>query len=48
VYLFYRVGDDAEQRSSSEDSTALSVIRVYNDAGNVIEMHEAKGDFKEA
>jgi hypothetical protein len=24
------------------------VIRVYNDAGNVIEMHEHAGDFKEA
>jgi hypothetical protein len=24
-----------------------AVIRVYNDAGNVIETHEHKGDFKE-
>jgi len=24
------------------------VIRVYDDAGNVIETHEYKGDFKEA
>jgi hypothetical protein len=24
-----------------------AVIRVYDDAGNVIEMHEHKGDFKE-
>jgi hypothetical protein len=23
-----------------------AVIRVYDDAGNVIEMHEHKGDFK--
>ena len=23
------------------------MIRVYNEAGNVIEMHEHKGDFKE-
>jgi len=25
-----------------------AVIRVYDDAGNVIETHEHKGDFKEA
>jgi hypothetical protein len=24
-----------------------AVIRVYDEAGNVIEMHEHKGDFKE-
>jgi len=24
-----------------------AVIRVYDDAGNVIETHERKGDFKE-
>jgi hypothetical protein len=24
-----------------------AVIRIYNEAGNVIEMHEHKGDFKE-
>ena len=24
-----------------------TVIRVYNEAGNVIETHEDKGDFKE-
>ena len=24
-----------------------AVIRVYDDAGNVIEMHERAGDFKE-
>jgi hypothetical protein len=24
-----------------------AVIRVYDEAGNVIEMHEQKGDFKE-
>jgi len=23
------------------------VVRVYDEAGNVIEMHEHKGDFKE-
>jgi hypothetical protein len=33
----------AEHRSRSHDA----VIRVYNAAGNVIETHEHKGDFKE-
>jgi hypothetical protein len=32
-----------KHRSRSHDS----VIRVYNEAGNVIETHEHKGDFKE-
>jgi hypothetical protein len=32
----------AEHRSRSHDA----VIRVYDDAGNVIETHEHKGDFK--
>jgi len=33
----------AEHYSRSHDA----VIRVYNDAGNVIEAHEHKGEFKE-
>jgi hypothetical protein len=33
----------AEHYSRSHDA----VIRVYDDAGNVIETHEHKGDFKE-
>ena len=33
----------AEHRSRSHDA----VIRVYDDAGTVIETHEHKGDFKE-
>jgi hypothetical protein len=33
----------AMQRSRSH----YAVIRVYDDAGNVIETHEHKGDFKE-
>jgi uncharacterized protein (DUF1501 family) len=33
----------AEHRSRSHNA----VIRVYDDAGNVIETHEHKGDFKE-
>jgi hypothetical protein len=32
-----------EHRSRSHDA----VIRVYDDAGNVIETHEHKGDFRE-
>jgi hypothetical protein len=35
--------DYAKFRSRSHDA----VIRVYDDAGNVIETHEHKGDFKE-
>jgi hypothetical protein len=35
--------DYAKHRSRSRDA----VIRVYNEAGNVIETHEHKGDFKE-
>jgi hypothetical protein len=33
----------AEHRSRSHDA----VIRVYDEAGNVIETHEHKGEFKE-
>jgi hypothetical protein len=33
----------AQHRGRSRDV----VIRVYDDAGNVIETHEHKGDFKE-
>ena len=33
----------AEHRSRSQ----YAVIRVYDDAGNVIETHEHRGDFKE-
>ena len=36
--------DYAKHRSRSDDA----VIRVYDAAGNVIETHEHKGDFKEA
>jgi hypothetical protein len=32
---------------SSGDETRRSVIRVYNEPGNVIETHENNGDFKE-
>ena len=33
----------AEHRSCSHDA----VVRVYDDAGSLIEMHKHKGDFKE-
>jgi hypothetical protein len=33
--------------NSSGDDAERSVIRVYDEAGNVIETHEHKGDFKE-
>ena len=33
----------AKHRSCSHDA----VIRVYDESGNVIEMHEHAGDFKE-
>ena len=36
--------DSAKFRSRSH----RAVIRVYDDAGNVVETHEHKGDFKEA
>jgi glutamate formiminotransferase len=35
--------DYAKDSSRSHDA----VIRVYNNAGNVIEMHQHKGEFKE-
>jgi hypothetical protein len=33
--------------ASQYSRSAAAVIRVYNAAGNVIETHEHKGDFKE-
>jgi len=33
--------------NSPRDKTNSPVIRVYDAAGNVIETHEHKGDFKE-
>jgi hypothetical protein len=40
---FFPFGDCAKFRSCSHDA----VIRVYDEAGNTIEAHEHKGDFKE-
>jgi hypothetical protein len=34
-------------REVSQSLTRDAVIRVYDDAGNLIAMHEHKGDFKE-
>jgi hypothetical protein len=31
----------------SRGERSLAMIRVYDDAGNVIETHKHKGDFKE-
>jgi hypothetical protein len=47
AYLSYPASHDAEQCTSGEDSTASPVTRVYDAAGNAIEMHEHKGDFRE-
>jgi hypothetical protein len=33
--------------NSPGDETNSSVIRVYDETGNVIETHEHKGDFKD-
>ena len=41
--LAERIVDYAKHSNRSHDT----VIRVYDDAGNVIETHEHKGDFKE-
>ena len=40
--------DDRQPNAASGSSTSLyrAVIRVYDDAGNVIETHEQKGEFK--
>ena len=38
----------AVRYAKSYSGSHASVIRVYDDAGNVIQTHEHKGDFKEA
>jgi len=45
----YSRGDTKRPRSIRElfSRSHGAVIRVYDDAGNVIETHEHKGDFKE-
>jgi len=42
-FAISNIVDHAKFYSRSHDA----VIRVYDDAGNVIETHEHKGDFKE-
>jgi hypothetical protein len=40
----------SRMQSATQNTTAAShdaVIRVYDNAGNVVETHEHKGDFKE-
>jgi hypothetical protein len=42
-----RCCDDETNKPLQPTAPLLSVIRVYDEAGNVIETHEHKGDFKE-
>jgi hypothetical protein len=37
----------AIRRAKSYSDSHAAVIRVYDDAGNLIEMHEHEGDFRE-
>ena len=46
--LWYTKPDDAVGYAKFRSRSCDAVIRVYDDAGNVIETHEHKGDFKEA
>ena len=45
--LWYDTPDKAIGYAMHSSRSHGAVIRVYNDAGNVIEAHEHKGDFKE-
>ena len=45
--LWYDTPDNAIGFAMHSSRSHDAVIRVYDDAGNVIEMHEHKGDFKE-
>jgi hypothetical protein len=38
----------AVRYAKSDSGSHAAVIRVYDNAGNVIQTHEHKGDFKEA
>ncbi len=38
---------NAQFRSTRRKESCRAVIRVYDDAGKVIETHEHEGDFKE-
>jgi hypothetical protein len=45
--LWYTEPDDAVEYAKFFSRSHHAVIRVYDDAGNVIETHEHAGDFKE-
>jgi hypothetical protein len=45
--LWYDTPDDAIGYAMHSSRSHDALIRVYDDAGNVIEKHEHKGDFKE-
>jgi len=45
--LWYTKPDDAVSYATFFSRSHHAVIRVYDDAGNVIETHERKGDFKD-
>jgi hypothetical protein len=44
--LWYTKPDDAIGYAMHSSRSHAAVIRVYDEAGNVIETHEHKGDFK--
>jgi hypothetical protein len=46
--LWYDTPDNAVGYAMHSSRSHDAVIRVYDDAGNVIEMHEHKGEFKES
>jgi hypothetical protein len=45
--LWYTKPDDAIEYAKFRSRSHHAVIRVYDQAGNVIDRHEHKGDFKE-
>jgi len=45
--LWYTKPDDAIDYAKFFSRSHDAVIRVHDDAGNVIETHEHKGDFKD-
>jgi len=46
--LWYTKPDDAVEYAKFRSRSHDAVIRVYDDAGNVIETHQHKGEFKES
>jgi len=45
--LWYTKSDDAIGYATFYSGSHAAVIRVYDDAGNVIETHQHTGDYKE-